>query len=98
MECYKASSLCTAQHIQINGCDIPIKSSQSIQQTELNGGGEEKMAIPPCFPKTSFSFALLLVLLVMCMEANRGVKAQAGRLPDDEGTSFSVYVYGFSSS
>jgi hypothetical protein len=64
----------------------------------LNGGGEEKMAIPPCFPKTSFSFALLLVLLVMCMEANRGVKAQGGRLPDDEGTSFSVYVHEFSSS
>jgi hypothetical protein len=83
-------------YIQINGCDIPIKSSQSIQQTELNGG-VEKMARQPCFPKTSFSFALLLVLF-MCMEENRGVKAQAGRLPDDEGTSFSVYVHGFSSS
>jgi hypothetical protein len=55
------------------------------------------MARQPCFPKTSFSFALLLVLF-MCMEENRGVKAQAGRLPDDEGTSFSVYVHGFSSS
>jgi hypothetical protein len=31
----------------------------------------------------------------MWMGANKFVKAQVGRLPDDEGTSFSVYVYGF---
>jgi hypothetical protein len=52
------------------------------------------MATPLCFPKTTLSFIMLLVLL-MSMGANRVVKAQAGRLPDDEGASFSVYAYGF---
>jgi hypothetical protein len=55
---------------------------------------EEKMASQPCIPKTSFSFIMLLVL-IMSMGAII-VKAQVGRLPDDEGTSFSAYVYGFS--
>ncbi|KAE7996338.1 hypothetical protein FH972_001069 [Carpinus fangiana] len=41
------------------------------------------MATPLCFPKTTLSFIMLLVLL-MSMGANRVVKAQAGRLPDDE--------------
>ena len=52
------------------------------------------MAIPLCFPKTTLSFIMLLVLL-MSMGVNRVVKAQAGRLPDDEGASFSEYAYGF---
>jgi hypothetical protein len=52
------------------------------------------MACQPCFPKTCLCFTMLIVLF-MWMGANKFVKAQVGRLPDDEGTSFSVYVYGF---
>jgi hypothetical protein len=55
------------------------------------------MACQPCIPTTCLCFTMLIVLF-MCMGANKVVKAQVGRLPDDEGTSFSVYVYGFSSS
>ena len=52
------------------------------------------MASQPCIPKTIFSFIMFLVL-TMGMGENRVVKAQAGRLPDDEGAPFSVYAYGF---
>jgi hypothetical protein len=46
--------------------------------------------------KFPLSFIMFLVL-TMCMGENRvvKVKAQAGRLPDDEGAPFSVYAYGF---
>jgi hypothetical protein len=51
----------------------------------------------PCIAKTTFSFTVLIVLFI-CMGANKVVEAQAGRLPHDEGSSFSVYanVNGFS--
>lgn len=51
----------------------------------------ETMATQLYISKTSFAFTVFVVL--MCMGANK-VKAQAGRLPDDEGISWS-YVRKF---
>jgi hypothetical protein len=52
---------------------------------------EEKMGFfcQPCIAMTTFSFTVLTVLFI-CMGAKKVVKAQAGRLLDDEGSSFSV--------